>query len=163
MSEKLKVWVSLLLSHTKVADKEPQVAYTTLTKSFQHEWTFVQHVVCGCDSSFVDLESVVFSQFLPVLLVSSSECKLFSLPTKFSGSGIVDPVTSAAKLHNVSVHLTAIFTMTIKNVSILDLDSHVNAVLSVCHHDAISRDVSYNQNLMAFNSVPSSVLKIRTF
>ena len=82
---------------------------------------------------------------MPVLFgceVSSSEHKLFSLPTKFDGIGIIDPVTSATRSHNVSMHATAILTKSIKNGSILDLDSHVNAVLSACHHEAISQDVS---------------------
>ena len=63
VSEKVKVWVSHSLSLTKVADKEPQATYATLTKSFQHEWTFLQHVICSCDSSFFDLESTIFFQF----------------------------------------------------------------------------------------------------
>ena len=140
VSEKVNVWVSHLLSLTKIADEEPQAAYTALTKSFQHEWTFLQRVVCGCDSSFLDLESTIFSQFFPVLLgceVSSSDRKLFSLSTKFGGLGIIDPVTSAARSHNVSVHAITILTKTIKNGSILDLDSHVNVVLSAHHHDVI--------------------------
>ena len=76
--------------------------------------------------------------------VSSSEHKLFSLPTKFGGLGIIDPITTAARSHNVSVHATATLTKAIKNGAILDLDCHVNAVLSAHLHDALSRDVSYN-------------------
>ena len=52
----------------------------------------------------------------------------------------------------------------------MNLNSHVNGVLNALHHDAISRDVSYNQlfdsyweNLMFFDSMLSSVLKIRIF
>lgn len=45
----------------------------------------------------------------------------------------------------------------------MDLVSHVNAVLNARHHDAVSRDASYNQltvcweNLMFFNSARSSM------
>ena len=75
-----------LLSHTRVADKEPQAAYSALTKSFKmNAWTFLQRIVCGCDSSFVDLDKLTkFSQFLPVLFgceISSMEYKLLSLST----------------------------------------------------------------------------------
>ena len=90
VSEKVKVWVSHLLSLTRVADKEPQAVYTALTKSFQHESTFIQCVVCDCDNPFLDLESTILSKFLPVLFgceISSLECKLFSLSTKFGGLG----------------------------------------------------------------------------
>ena len=94
------------------------------------------------------------------------ECKLFSPSTKFGSLGIIDPVTSAARSHNVSVHATAILTEAIKSVSILDLDSHVNAVLSARHHDAANLNQLFDsllENLMVFVSVLSSMLKIRIF
>ena len=49
--------------------QEPQAAYNALTKSFQIEWTSLQcvNVANGCDSSFFDLESTIFSWLLPVL------------------------------------------------------------------------------------------------
>ena len=56
VSEKVVVWVSHLVSLTNFADRQPDAAYTALTKSFQHECTFLQHVVCGCDSSFLDVK-----------------------------------------------------------------------------------------------------------
>lgn len=59
--------VSHLLSLTGVADKEPQAVYAVLTSN---EWTFLQHVVPGCDDVFYDLESTLFSQCLYVLFVS---------------------------------------------------------------------------------------------
>ena len=64
---------------------------------------------------------------------------------KYGGLSIIDSITSAARSHNVSVHATATLTKVIKNGAVLDLDCHVNAVLSASHHDAMSRDVSYNQ------------------
>ena len=42
VSEKVNVWVSHLLSLTKVADKKSQVKYTALNNSLQHEKTFLQ-------------------------------------------------------------------------------------------------------------------------
>ena len=38
--DKVQIWVTHLLSLTKVAEREPQAAYAALTKSFQNEWTF---------------------------------------------------------------------------------------------------------------------------
>lgn len=50
------------------------------------------------------------------------------------------------------------------------LDSHMNAVLNACHHDAISRDGSYNQlfdrllgEFDVFDSILSSMLKTKYF
>ena len=47
VSDKVRLWVTNLLSLTKVAVKEPQATYAALTKSFQNEWTFLQRVVAG--------------------------------------------------------------------------------------------------------------------
>ena len=46
--------------------------------------------------------------------------------------------------HSISVHATAFLTTAIKNGSMMDLDSHVIAVLSACYHGFVSRDASYN-------------------
>ena len=107
MPEKIQLWVTSLLSLTKVANKEPQavankepqVAYAALTKSFQNEWTFHQHDILGCDNAFCDLESTLFSDILPVLFgceITPSKHKLLSLPTRFGGLGIVDPNKSSS-------------------------------------------------------------------
>ena len=53
MSEKVQTWVSHLLSLTAVAEKEPQAAYDTLTRSLQNEWAFIQCVALGCDDLFL--------------------------------------------------------------------------------------------------------------
>ena len=42
VSDKVQLWVTNLLSVTKIAVKESQAAYAALTKSFQNEWTFLQ-------------------------------------------------------------------------------------------------------------------------
>ena len=41
VSDKVQLWVTNLLSLTKVAVKEPQAAYAALTKLFQNEWTLL--------------------------------------------------------------------------------------------------------------------------
>ena len=62
---------------------QPQLAYTAVTRSLQHEWTFLLRVLPDCGLLFQDLESSLASNFSPALFgveVSSVECNLFSLP-----------------------------------------------------------------------------------
>ena len=118
-SEKVRTWVSHLLSLTAVAEREPQAPYAALTKSLQNECAFIQCAVLGCDL-FLDLEFTLFSQFLPVLFGSSitpAECRLFTLLAKFGGLGIL-----------------ILFSL------LQDLIR-----LSVRHQEAISRDAGYSQ------------------
>lgn len=48
-------------------------------------------------------------------LASSLEGKLFSLSTRLGSLGIIDPVNSVMRSHNVSVHAIAILTEAIKD------------------------------------------------
>ena len=108
----------------------------------------IQCVVLGCDDLFLDLESTLFSQFLPVLFGSSitpAERRLFSLPAKFGGLGILDPVQSASGSYQASVHATSVLTAAIREGLTFNLESHVNNVLSVQHQEAIFRDACYSQ------------------
>ena len=148
VSDKVRLWVTNLLSLTKVAVKEPQATYAVLTKSFQNEWTFLQRVVAGCDQAFRDLEYTLFSQFLPVLFgceITPSEHQLFSLPTRLGGLGILDPTTSASRFYQASVHATSVLSAAIREGSTLDLGLHVSTVLTARRQDAVSRDVFYGQ------------------
>ena len=140
-----KVGHTSLLSLTKAAIKELQAAYAALTKSFQNEWTFLQHVISGCDNAFCDLESTLFADFLPVLFgceKTPSEHKLFSLPTWLGDLGIVDHTKSALRS---SMHATVILTVAIKEGFTFDLNSHVNTVLMAKHQDVLSRGACYKQ------------------
>jgi len=67
----------------EAASTQPQLAHAALTKSLQHEWNFLLHVVSQCDPLFQDLELLLFSRFLPAMFgleVSAAERCLFALP-----------------------------------------------------------------------------------
>ena len=66
-----------------IALTQPQLAYTAVTRSLQHEWTFLLRVLPNCGLLFQDLEFSLAFNFLPALFgveVSSVERILFSLP-----------------------------------------------------------------------------------
>ena len=87
-------------------------------------------LIAGCDHAFSDLEYTLFSQLLqlPVLLgcdIFPSKCKLFSLPTRLGGLGILDPTTSASRFYQASMHVASILSAAIREGSTLDLGLHV--------------------------------------
>ena len=53
----------------EAASTQPQLANAALTKSLQHEWNFLLHVVSQCGPLFQDLELSLFSCFLLACLV----------------------------------------------------------------------------------------------
>ena len=113
----------------------------------------------------------MFSQFLPVLFGSSitpAERRLFSLPAKFGGLGILDPVWSASGSYQASVHATSVLTAPIREGLAFDLESHVDNVLSVWHQETISRDTAsclmiYCWSLMLIINGLFSVPRTRIF
>ena len=46
-------WVADVQSLTKITVKQPQAAFSALTKSLQCEWKFLQRVIPECDGLFV--------------------------------------------------------------------------------------------------------------
>ena len=49
--------------------KQPQVAFSALTKSLQCKWQFLQHVIPDCGGLFAPLDEVFMSMFLQLFLV----------------------------------------------------------------------------------------------
>ena len=90
---------------------------------------------------FSDLEYVLFSQFLPVLFgckITPSEHKLFSLPTRLGGLGILDPPTSASRFYQASVHATFVFSAAIREGSTFDVGLHLSTVLTARSQNTLS-------------------------
>ena len=75
------------------------------------------------------------------------------LQCTIGGLGITDSFTSTARSHSISVHATAILTAAIKNGSMMDLDSHMNAVLSARYHGFVSWDAATTMQLCTKNVV----------
>ena len=48
---------------SEAALTQPQLAYAALSRSLQHEWTFLLHVVLQCGQLFQKLEMSLFSRF----------------------------------------------------------------------------------------------------
>ena len=56
MLSKVRRWVDHVTVLAEAALTPPQLAYTALTRSLRHEWTFLLRVIPQCSSLFYDLE-----------------------------------------------------------------------------------------------------------
>ena len=122
-------WVVVVGKVSKAAVKAPQVAFSTMIKSLQCEWEFVQRVVSDCADSFLPLQHVITTQFFPSLLggaVTDNEKFLFQLPTSLAGLGIYDP--TALQTCNTSKQGTAIVSGAIKGVTNFHHEQHLEAL-----------------------------------
>ena len=77
-----------------IANNQPQVAYTALTKSLQQQCLFFQRVTKGVSQIFRKIDDVLTSQYIPALFghtCSATERLLFSLPPKIGGLNLTIP------------------------------------------------------------------------
>ena len=84
MKQKIEYWTECVTKVSKAAVRAPQAAFSTMTKSLQCEWEFVQRVVPDCAETFIPLQRAISDQFFPSLLggvVTVEEKRLFQLPT----------------------------------------------------------------------------------
>ena len=118
VSEKVEKWVKDIEHLAKIAIDEPQAALSAFSKCICHRWSFVQRTVSGIKHLFAPLESCIREQFIPALIgrtVSDSERQYLSLPVRFGGIGIADPVDTADREYNASRKVTASLSNLIKH------------------------------------------------
>ena len=130
---KVRKWVGHVNVFAEAALTQPQLVYAALTKSLQHEWTFLLRVVPQCGELFQELEMSLFSRLLPALFgleVSAAERRLFALPLRLGGLGICNPVSLASRLYNSSIHCTEHLVRSIVGMMNFELDSHFECVSS---------------------------------
>ena len=92
---KVNRWVRYIDVLSEAASSQPQLAYAALSRSLQHEWTFLLRVVPLCGQLFQKLDLSLSSHFLPAMFgveVSAVERRLFALPLRLGGLGIYNPV-----------------------------------------------------------------------
>ena len=131
VQNKVNSWVDHVRVFSDIAVTQPQLAYVAVTRSLQHEWTFLLRVLKDCESLFCDLEFALASSFLPAIFgveVSPAERGLFSLPLRMGGLGICNPMTSASHCYSLSRQSTASLVTFISGASSFELDTHITAV-----------------------------------
>ena len=127
VDDQIKNWIADLNCLTMIASSQPQAAFAAFTKSLQSKWSFVQRVTPDCQSWFTGLEEVIWKKFLPTLFlndVSEAERGLYSLPARWGGLGVNNPVKSGDKSYLVSRCATGAIVDAIKNGSDFHPDSH---------------------------------------
>ena len=136
-------YIELLSS---VATSQPQAAYIALTRSLQHEWTFLQRITPHCGQFFDKLDHVLTSQFLPALFgqdITSNKRLLYFLPTHMGGLNIKIPTQTSDITYftyrNTSKHLIDSILKKI-DFSIFDHDSQVLATKSDFHCQQLEAD-----------------------
>ena len=94
ITNKVNSWIKDVEELAKVANDEPQLAYSSYTKALSMRWCFVQRTIPNIKEYFVPLEQAIRQKFIPAILgrnITNHERNLFALPVRLGGMGIQDP------------------------------------------------------------------------
>lgn len=95
---------------SEIADPSPHAAHAAYVHGLRHRWRFLQRTTPGISDLFKPLEEIIRQKFIPALsggqLVSNDERLMLSLPGKYGGFSIDNPVSDSENHHTASVRLS---------------------------------------------------------
>jgi hypothetical protein len=102
VSSKVSDWEMGVERFAMVATKnQTHAAYTGFSKSFQHEWAYLQRTIGNIAHLFEDLETAIRTKFLPALLdepdIDDTLRDIIGLRVKSGGAGLPNPTTTCAR------------------------------------------------------------------
>ena len=108
--KKVGQWTSELERLADAATSQPQAAYSALTHSMKHRWSFLIRTTQDTSDLLQSIEDTIRQKVLPAITgkraISESDRKLFSLPVNLGGLGIpILPHVARCELSN-SVAIT---------------------------------------------------------
>ena len=109
VKKKVEKWVKDVEELSEIALDEPQAALSAFTKALCHRWTFVMRTIQGTSELFIPLEKCIREKFIPAIIgrsVSDLHRRMFALPVRFGGLGIVNPVEIAEREFQTSLRIT---------------------------------------------------------
>ena len=107
--KKIEKWVKDVEELADIAEEEPQAALTAFNTALANRWTFLQRTVKGISEYFRPLEMAIRERLIPNLVgrpVSDRERKMLSLPYRYGGLGIQNPVKTADREYETSTKIT---------------------------------------------------------
>ena len=130
MQEKVEEWVSSVRRLTLIAKTQPQAAYSCYVKGFSHKFTYFMRTIPDISLLLKPLDDTV-DEFIKVLFnnydFSAVERKLWSLPTRMGGMGLVIPSKIADEQYRNSRKINEQLTTKVRNQETIfeDIESNV--------------------------------------
>ena len=118
VSDKVEKWVEDVEELSRIAKNEPQAAYTCYTKAISHRWSYVQRTIPDISHLFIPLEESIKEKLIPALLgrkINNVGRNIFSLPVRFGGMNLKNPVETSDQEFKASQYITENLTQIIKN------------------------------------------------
>ena len=94
IDEKVKKWVSNIISLSEIAKTQPHVAYAAFIHGEQHKYPYFLRTIAGISENLKPLDEAINDVFIPALFgfeLSENEREILTLPIKEGG---LDPESS---------------------------------------------------------------------
>jgi hypothetical protein len=115
----VKGWTDEIVLLAKIAESEPQAAYTAFTNCIRHKYTFYMRTIPAIADMLLPLERAIRQNIIPALFdgrdCSNDERALFALPVRLGGMGIINPTEISDQEHENSKLATEELTKAIIN------------------------------------------------
>ena len=98
IQKKIMELTNSVVKLSKVAESQPQAAFSALAKSLQFEWSYLQRILPNFDDEYVPIQDAVNQMFSPAVFagtISNQEHHLFTLPARMGGMGVRNPVETS--------------------------------------------------------------------
>ena len=116
---KLQSWVSEVSALAGIANSRPHAAYSAFTHGLIGRWVYLMRTVPDISSFLKPLEDAIRLQLLPSISrhpgCSADEWDLLSLPYRFGGLGLINPMKVSDSQFDVSLLITASLKVEISN------------------------------------------------
>ena len=109
VKSKVDCWVRDIQNLSKIAEEEPQAALSAFNVGLSQRWTFIQRTVQGIGEMFQPVEDAIRESLIPAICgrqVSEIERRMLSLPYRYGGLGIRNPVKTADREYTTSSGVT---------------------------------------------------------
>ena len=149
VTNKVNKWIEDIEELSALANDEPQAVYSCFTKAICHRWTYVQRTISGIEHLFRPLEAVIREKLIPALVgrkVSDAERRIFALPVRLGGMGIVNPTNSSVEF-SASTNITENLTRIIYNQEADFSNYNIDEVKTSIAHVKIEKEERFSKEL----------------
>ena len=160
ITDKILGWETAISDISKVAHTFPQSAYTALSKSLQHEWSYLQRVTPQVSDTFQRLDQRLRNTFLPSLFGRQIPAThghveaLTTLPVTAGGLSIPNPSTESKTNHANSQLLSSHIITSLRGSSPFKLATHMETRKSV---QARLKEEKEKRNAIDFRVITSEL------
>ena len=91
IDEKVQDWCKNIEMLAKIAESQPQAAYSAFIHGEQHKYTYFLRTICNISENLIPLDDAISNVFIPALLgqnITDQEREVLSLPIREGGMGI---------------------------------------------------------------------------